>query len=321
MKEGILSFIEGPLDGDSWENICNSCYRMRYTKEHYTEIPAVHGGDAGIEGFTTTGVVTQCYCPKREYNDNELYEHLRNKMSADIEKLKKSDYKDRLKKLGVPPIHEWHFVIPYYRDSRIIEHAENKRKEIMVAKATTPTDYDHIATDFSIIIKTAENYRVEITRLIRTTLTDVKLNFAILHSGKPDWESCDSEKVNNIKRKVKSVMGEISPNNQQDYEDVVNMYIQSYIKGIEILRILRVSYAEVYEDIYALEQSYKRQVEIRTKMNTDSSINSKLFNEILNDFEDKLKREFRYLSLASIMELKLDLISGWLADCSMQFRG
>ena len=54
-------------------------------------------------------------------------------------------------------------------------------------------------------------------------------------------------------------------------------------------------------------------------MNTDSSINKKLFDEIMNDFEDKLKN-LKYLTNTSILELKLDLVSGWLADCSMEFK-
>lgn len=317
----ILSFIEGPLDGDAWEQLCNSCYRMHYDMEHYTEIPAAYKGDAGIEGFTTTGVVIQCYAPSKSLSDNELYDHLRNKMTTDVGKLQKSSYRDRLKALGVPQIHEWHFVIPYYKDSRIIEHAETKRKEIVQAKAADPQSYDHIADDFRILIKCADNYRVEITRIIRKTLTDVKLNFAILHTATPDWENCSSEKVENIKRKVKAIMGTIDDSNRADYEDVVNLYIQSYIRGLEILQELRTSFTEVYEDIFALEQTYRKQVELRTKMNTNSSINSTLFNQILQDFEDNLIKDFGYLNRASIMELKIDLISGWLADCSMQFRG
>lgn len=317
----ILSFIEGPLDGNSWENLCNSCYRMRYEDEHYTEIPASYQGDAGIEGFTSTGIVTQCYCPENSYSSSDLYIHQRDKMTADISKLLQPEYRDRLQKLGVPPIHQWHFIIPSYSDRRIIEHAESKRKEVLSAKQKAPNDYPHIADDFSIRIVIAEHLRVEITRIIRTTLSDVKLNFAILHTPSPNWDQCDSEKVENVRRKVRAIMGPIDDSNRADYEDVVNTYLQSYMQGLDILRILRTSYTEVYEDIISLEQTYKRQVELQTKMNTDSSINSTLFNSILSDFQQKLEHDFSYLTSASIMELKIDLISGWLADCSMQFRG
>jgi len=321
MKE-ILSFIDDTLDGNSWEKLCNSCYRMHYDNDHYMEIPAKYKGDAGIEGFTTTGIVIQCYCPEGTYSDNGLYEHLRDKMTTDIGKLEEDKYRKRLTSMGVPIIHEWHFVIPFYKDSRILQHAETKRKEILKLKAREPDKYTIISNDFRIIIKIAEDYRIEITRLIRSTLTDVKLNFAILHeSVTPNWEKCDSTKVENIRRKVKAIMGDINDNNKDDYIEVVNLYSNAYIVGLNILRILRKSYIEVYEDIISLEQSYKKQVALQTKMNTDSSINAHLFTKILDDFESKLKSECLYLNMATIMELKIDIVSGWLADCSMQFKG
>lgn len=315
----ILDFFEGKLDGDTWEDLCQSCYRIRYQKQHYLEVLAVHGGDAGIEGFTRTGIVNQCYCPERDYSDDELYEHLRKKMTTDIGKLLDKGYKGRLKKLGVPTIHEWHFVIPEYRDSKIIEHAETKRKEVLNAKADNPSQYDYIADDFDVVIKVAEDFKFEITKTIRESFTDAKLNLAVREVKDIDWEQCDSEKTNNIKRKVKAVMNNVE-DEDANFNQIVNMYIESYIKGMEIMRMLRVSYAAIYEDVYNLEQVYKKQVALKTGMNTDKSMNSKIFNEILDDFEKQLKYSCGYFNSASIIELKIDIISMWLADCSMMFR-
>lgn len=315
----ILDFFEGKLDGDTWEDLCQSCYRIKYQEQHYTEIPAVHGGDAGIEGFTRNGIVNQCYCPEREYSDDELYEHLRKKMTTDIGKLLDKGYKVRLNKLGVPIIHQWHFVIPEFRDSRIIEHAETKRKEVLKAKMDNPTQYDYIADDFDIVIKVAEDFKFEITRTIRESLTDAKLNLAVREVKDIDWNQCDSEKSSNIKRKVKAVMNDIGDEDDA-FNQIVSMYIESYIKGMEIMRMLRVSYAAIYEDVYSLEQAYKKQVTIKTGMNTNKSMNSKIFNDILDDFEKHLKDSCGYFNSASIIELKIDIISMWLADCSMMFR-
>ena len=160
---------------------------------------------------------------------------------------------------------------------------------------------------------------MELTRPIRESLSDVKLNLAVSQVKAIDWSKCSSEKADNIKRKVRAIMNPAS-DIDEDYLDVVNYYIEAYIKGLEILNILRISYTEVYEDIYMLEQACKRDVSIKTKMNTDSSMNMQLFNQILDDFEDRLKRSLVYFNTASIMELKHDLTSSWLADCSMQFR-
>ena len=57
-------------------------------------------------------------------------------------------------------------------------------------------------------------------------------------------------------------------------------------------------------------------------MNTDRSMNRALFDEILGEFDAKLRRDFsERFTEASIIELKEALIASWLADCSMEFRG
>lgn len=84
---------------------------------------------------------------------------------------------------------------------------------------------------------------------------------------------------------------------------------------------LRIGFPEIYEDIFRLEQSYKREVSIKTLMNTDKAMNRLIFDNILNDFQSKLERDFsQRFTEASIGELKQDLVASWLADCSMEFR-
>ena len=314
----ILKFIDGYMNGNAWEDLCVQCYRLRYQKENYTAIPATYGGDAGIEGFTNHGIVHQCYCPERDYSDNELYNHQRDKLSNDIEKLKKNA--QRFRSLGVPPISEWHFNIPEYKDARIIQHAETKREEILKAKNDAPSEYLHIADGFRIVIKTADDFKPEISRIIRTNLSDMKLNAAIKHNDNPDWSKCESEKVDNIKRKIKAVML-LDDDQNEDLKHVVDLYVDYYLSGLEILNSLRVSFPIIYEDIYKLEQSYKREVQIKTRINTNKQMNRELFEGILDDFHAKLQSQFSdHFTEASINELKQDLVASWLADCSMMFR-
>lgn len=315
---GIMKFIEGYMTGNAWEDLCVQCYRLRYQNDNYTAIPAVQGGDAGIEGFTKSGIVHQCYCPERTYSDNELYTHQRDKLSTDIEKLMKNA--DKLRALGVPPVVEWHFNIPEYKDSRIIVHAETKRQDVLKAKSDKPAGFKHIAENFKIIIKTADDFTPEISRIIRTNLTDMRLNLAVQHSETPDWSKCDSQKVENIRRKIKAVM-HIDDDADDFVNTIVSIYIDCYISGMETMNRLRVVFPEIYEGIYQLEQSYKREVSIKTLMNTDKAMNKTLFDSILNEFQSKLERDFsQRFTEASIGELKQDMVASWLADCSMEFR-
>ncbi|MGH2162066.1 hypothetical protein ACQ1Z8_16805, partial [Enterococcus faecalis] len=96
----------------------------------------------------------------------------------------------------------------------------------------------------------------------------------------------------------------------EDYKEMVQYWAEAYLKGIEIMSTLQQSYGSIYEDLFDLEQQYKADVSMKSKMNSDHSLNSAIFNEIMEDFETTLTEEFTTFSKASIMELKRDLISG-----------
>ena len=106
-----------------------------------------------------------------------------------------------------------------------------------------------------------------------------------------------------------------------DLNYVINVYIDYYIAGLEIMNNLQLHFPEIYEELYQLEQSYKREVSLKTRMHTNRQLNQNLFNDILNEFQLKLEKDFSpMLTQASIVELKQDLVASWLADCSMEFR-
>lgn len=304
-------------DGNSWESTINSCYRLRYQSDGYQEIPAEYKGDGGIEGFTKSGVVYQCYCPEKEYSTDDLYTHLRDKLTRDIEKFITPRYSDLLKKLGIRIVKEWHFVIPTYKDRRILEHVAVKEELVRKYALEHPEQCGYIDKDFVITIKVLEDFRPEILRLQRGEIGTVDLR--ISHQSEIDWDKCESEKVDNIKRKIRAVM-DVSEENLADYEAMVETFMNSYVEGIGWFDQLRREDTEYYEQILSLQEAYKKKVSIQTKMNPDSTMNYSIFLEIMNDFEATLKKEMPFLNVETITELKMVMISDWLADCSMQFR-
>lgn len=314
----VLEFIKDNLNGDSWELWCDDCYRDRYQSNNYVKIPANYKGDAGIEGFTQSGIAYQSYCPEKEYSDNELYDHLRDKLTTDINKLISKDNAKRLFNLGVHNIKEWHFVIPEYRDKRILEHIETKTQEVLKVCKDKPSEYKYIDSNFKIIIKIAEDFKVEFARLIRNPLVDLKLNAAVKSVKDVDWTKCEAQKIENIKRKIKAIMN--VDNDNEDFKVMIKFWAESYLKGIEIMSGLQMVFGEIYEELFDLEQQYKLDVSAKAMMNTDRSLNNKIFSDILDEFGGAIEKQFSCFSQPTIMELKRDLVSGWLADCSLQFR-
>ena len=86
----MLVTAHGTFDGDSWEKFCQVCFKLKYEVDGYQEIPAWQG-DFGIEGFTRTGTLFQCYCPDEDYSGDELYEKQRDKITEDLNKLIKNE--------------------------------------------------------------------------------------------------------------------------------------------------------------------------------------------------------------------------------------
>ena len=79
-------------------------------------------------------------------------------------------------------------------------------------------------------------------------------------------------------------------------------------------------FPEVFADINELLLAYKKKVYSKTMFNPNKSMNATIFNEIVEEFGGRLEKEFKYLSFASVTELQHDMVAGWLADCSMEFR-
>lgn len=314
-----LNYIGKDLNGESWENICISCYRLRYQTEHFTPISASEGGDAGIEGFTHSGIVIQCYCPEKNYTDDEAYEKIRDKMTTDIGKLLNLKYRDRLVAFGVPTIKEWHLVIPEQKDSRIVKHAETKRNEVLNTKSENPDDYQYISEDFKIVVKCANDFAPEIAKIILSPYKEYIIQLDKLDISKEDISNCESDKVSNVKRKVHAIIANQTIDISQEKE-LVELFIKEYLEGKYHMNELRITLPEVYEQIFRLERNCKEEAKLKILLSSQTD-NHKTFNKILDDFENKLRTQFsESLDVTTIDILKRDLIASWLADCSLEFR-
>lgn len=298
------------LNPETWEEFIDQIYRIKYKDEGYQYIPARNDGDCGIEGYTETGKVYQCYFPEGEYSPNDLYEKLRDKLTKDIGKIQKNQ--DKLLKLGINNITEWYLVIPKYEDKRILEHAYTKEKEILKLKGEGKLSI--IDDNFKVYIKELKDFTVEMNILIKV---NKEYKYLLPKIEEIDFSLCDSEKKANISRKIKTLRNNMDDEKTQK---TINIFIEFYLKGIEMLNEIREHSPELYEQILKIENTYRTNMELKCNTNTDNAMNQKLFKEILDDFEEKLKEELgQLLSYSDIGELKQEMIGKWLADCPLDF--
>ena len=85
-----------PLEGIDWESHCRTLLSIRYQPPSpfsFQAVPAAHGGDCGIEGFSTDGVLYQCYGPDSYIPIKDRYERQREKLHDEIDSVIKRQVK------------------------------------------------------------------------------------------------------------------------------------------------------------------------------------------------------------------------------------
>ncbi|MGX7038113.1 hypothetical protein [Vagococcus fessus] len=315
----VLEWLNYKLDGNKWEELCIEICRIYYKKDDFHEVPANYKGDGGIEGFTKSelGVVIQCYCPSDENRDNDsLYKAQRDKVTEDIDKIINNH--EILKGLGVPKISKWIFMVPEYRDKRILQHCQVKQEMIIQAKIDNPDELSLISEDFKIIIRVAADYKTEIARLIRCGITDIKLDVPELDDCPIDWSEVDSEKSDNIIRKMKAVSPTINSNAER-MKKLIDFEVKKYIQGKVTMEYFCNEYREIWEDIKKVESVFKRDVQEKCMMLDDNKMNLDLYHQLSDEFSQSLSSELDYLSESTINLIKQSIVASWLADCHMEF--
>lgn len=311
----ILEYYQHDMNGDKWEDLCNKMYKIRYKHDGYQVVPARYKGDCGIEGFTTTGIVTQCYYPDANYSPDELNKKLRDKVTRDINKLQ--IYEADLYKLGIKEIVEWHLITPKYIDKRIIEHLNTKKTELLEKKEKG--ELTIISDDIKLYIKDQDDFLPEL-QMLTFGLNEYKITMPEITNI--DYSKCDSEKLGNIKRKLRNLLEsqkeEIDDN---ELTKLVNIYVTFYLKGLQVINMLENDLPHIYEKLIQLENSYRDDVEIKCLVNQDKSMNNQIFQNTLKEFQEKLKLELGNIVTDSFIgQIKQELIGKWLADCPLDFK-
>jgi len=229
----------GQMDGNSWEEYCQKLLRMRYAD--YQEVPAQFGGDLGIEGFTLSGIVFQCYCPDEDPSGKDLYEYQRDKITKDITKLIKNSHK--ISALGAGTIREWHFLTPRYNSRHLLDHCRKKESE--VRNKNLPT----IDTGFTIYLKVDDDYIAERQIYLGTGHTQIQ----------PSTEDIPQEKLeellgsaNAIVLNIKSKLGKLALN-PSHHLSLTRELIEGYVIGQNELATMNEKFPSTYSSVIQLD--------------------------------------------------------------------
>lgn len=219
----------GIYDGDGWEEHCQVLLKLRYDSDGYQEMPAHTRGDLGIEGFTRTGIVFQCYCPDEEYETTVLYHKQRDKVTADLGKLRK--YKQELKRyMKDIKIRQWVFLTPLITNKELLAHCQNKASEYREMVGMS----DLLHEEFDILAKDEGFFIPELAIVQKILDEKFHINVTDPHEQEMiDWKKCNSEAVDVLLRKI-GVLFEGDPKQSILTNKYVDITIRALVKGRKV---------------------------------------------------------------------------------------
>lgn len=308
-------------DGDEWEDFCQSCLKIKHQHQNFKSVPADSGGDYGLDGYNTTGDAYQCYCPEKEYNDKELYEHQRQKITDDIQKL--YNYRDKLKKIlnGVK-IKTWHFTTPLIKSKELILHCNTKENLVK------SWNLDFIDDDFQIGLKDYEYFLPEIPHVIDSGKILNPMNYQEVDfvSTEPTSQTIEDFKAsyenntfvaNGLRKNAKLFPKSTS----DDYSDKVIALTDSQIEyniiGEGILKQWANSFDKQYEKFIRVKRALGKRIKADSLIPVND--NKEKLKEITNTVRTMIDKEFHYLSESNKEELTSYLVSYWILECSLDF--
>lgn len=300
----------GAFDGDSWEQLMQICFRLKYELEHYQPVPA-SSGDCGIEGFTKKGKVFQCYCPDNNITSSALYEKQRDKITRDLNKLNLYQKKLCLFLVDVK-ITEWIFVTPENRTNDLIIHCNNKVEEVI------SWNLSFIDPSLKVIVHDIDHFVKEIP--IAMNGNGQKLMIGPDSPSKVDvikWKEQENSLVDNAIRKHAKRFPTSNSSIDKKVNDLTESTIKSYFDRESILSRWQRIHPLDYDRFLVLVSQIEKDVEERCMFPTTD--NNELYLSLRSLVNGKLKENFSYLDETTINNLTHGAIADWILRCPLDF--
>jgi hypothetical protein len=298
----------GPFDGTSWDQMCRQVFARKY--QGFQAMPA-SPGDYGIEGYTKPdGWAFQCYCPEKHYTQEELHEHLRDKLTADVKKLR-DNAKHLPKFLGTTVLTRWIFVTPEINTHSLLAHAQKKEAELR--SWGLPFAHSKITVE----VQSGEFYAQEIHDIRseageKPALGGVPL---LLPPLDQDQSVYDAHILRKSKLRLSThPVGDGGAMIPTLYSKTLSWFLECD----EHFRRIEVHAPKVHQRLVRLVNEFEESV-VEQCMFLDDTPQA-LTKSVAMELETRLNAEFsRHFEGADILALTRRVVARWLATCTLDY--
>jgi hypothetical protein len=300
-----MTDFERTLTPKQWESFCETMLRNHHGAKYFYPVPDEDRGDLGLEFFTATGIIYQCYFPKPGTDMAVYKKSVKKKVSEDLKKLIKNG--DEISTLldGIN-INQWVLLTPDNKSKDLIKHCNKMKKEIIGANLS------FIATDdFTVKIETANSYPD--SKLFAQGTYGKAINVPLSEVTDSDlnlWKLDNNEFSSNVARKTERLLGNDTSKLQAE---VVTKYIQLE----KFLDYLRYNYPDIYNLIE--DSSLARLEDMRENALLEDNLDKTFIQRVIADNKHAFGKHAKYLSEKNEQQLSFGYLSKWLAECYMDF--
>jgi hypothetical protein len=295
-------------DGKEWQEHMLSLLRIRYGVRDFQALPDNHGGDFGLEGYSTDGCAYQCYAPQEPLSTYDRYVKHRDKITEDIVKFA-GNRKSLSKVFGRLKISRWILLVPEHDSAQLNQHAETKAAEVR------SKNLPYVARNFRIHIGSDKDFTKERQVLFGNGATQLRLPLQPIQSAVIDeWATAHADLIETLTSKLKKIPNLQTP---EQVEKFRAEFLRHYLAGENLLSLLHEQYPEVFERIHKCKSDRENFLATDSLLIQDTP--NKLLADILQDFTSEIENTVKGLDKSEVRKIAYSSIADWLLRCPLDF--
>ncbi|WP_292969114.1 hypothetical protein [Pantoea sp. UBA4549] len=301
-------FTDPNSDPKVWEQYFKSIIRLHYKPANCCDLPDSQNGDFGIECYTLSGHVFQCYLPEQSSDVEKLVKAQRRKISTDILKFT-TKYKADLELLfGETKVSRWILATPYSKSAKLTQYCTQKSLKVRGLKLP------YVADDFQILVQTDSDYITERALLRRT---NYQLNLDLSNSTIDHAVSFINEHVDFLnKLNLKLPKIDLSESVQETYR---RFLIQKYLDYQNLIDELKHNWVDIYEVVYkCIQQRETNLVGLSMLTSSSAQPGDKMMKQ-MEVLKENIEKEIPTLKESDLEKINWGVISDWLIRCPLDF--
>ncbi|WP_102798904.1 hypothetical protein [Bowmanella denitrificans] len=291
-----------------WENYFKDIVRLHYKPANYRDVPDKHVGDFGIECYTLTGHVFQCYLPEQVTEVNKLVDSQRRKINADIKKFSEKNINELSKLFGELVITRWILATSANDSAVLTQFCAQKSIEVR------NLGIDYISDDFEILVHTERDYPKEVGFLRKETY---QMNFDFCSTtaeGAAIWIYENTAFLSKLDMKLPKIESDANR-----ISLIRTFIIQKYLDYQNLMDMLQLEWGDIYSTVFNCIQHRENSLIGRFVLESGETLPGDVIKDEMAKLHDNIMEEVKSFKGTDLEKIKWGVIADWLIRCPLDF--